>query len=199
MESSTLLAEVPFKSNGRSARFFDNHVEFNGKSIRYDDVAILTTNGLTTIHTYIGIPLGRDFSGGVAFKMISGKTHRMSMSAMSIFGIPFGGNPRKNEELYFPLLDAVNAIIAKNMAKRYIDSVRTGTAVEIAGLTISNYEAVTKKGAVINKENYHECRITDGSGAAVYDKRGDVLWNSSVWNNKNILLIPHILEALFGQ
>jgi len=56
-----------------------------------------------------------------------------------------------------------------------------------------------KNTVVINKENYSESQIPNGSAVIVYDKAGERLWNSSVWSNKNNLLIPYILDTIFGN
>lgn len=197
------MADVPFKGNGKSAQFFYNRMEFNGQSIRYDEIETLATSGRTTIHTYIGIPVGRSFDGGVQFKMNSGKTSKIIMNAMAIFGIPVIRSPRKNEKLYPPLFDAVYSIVAKNMAQKYIGMIRGGATVEVAGLTINGSGATSKtkaskKVAVINKENYRECQLTNDYGVAVYDKLGEMLWSSSIWSYKNVLLVPYILDAIFG-
>ena len=199
-----LITEVPFKSNGESARFFEDHVEFSGQSMRYDEIVTLATNNSITIHTYFGIPMGRSFNGVISLKMNNGRTHSINMNAMSMFGIPIIRNPRKNEKLFPPLYDAVYSIVARNMAQKYIDSINGGTTVEIAGLNINSSEAISesKNAVIINKENYRECQISHGHGttvAAVYDKPGDVLWSSSIWKNKNVLLVPYILDAVFGQ
>ena len=198
------IADVPFKNNGKSARFFNDRMEFNEQIIRYDEIeTLVTSGGQTTIHTYIGIPVGRSFNGGFQFKMNSGKTHKIIMNSMAIFGIPVIKNPRKNEKLYLPLFDAVYSIVAKNAAQKYIDMIRGGATVEVAGLTINSSEATSKakaskKVAVINKENYRECQLTNGYGVSAYDKPGEILWSSSVWSSKNTLLIPYILDAIFG-
>jgi len=196
-----LITEVPFKSNGASARFFEDHVEFSGQSMRYDEIATLVTSTAITIHTYFGIPVGRSFNGVVSLKMNNGKTHRINMNAVAVFGIPIISNPRKKEELFPPLYDAVYSIVARNMAQKYIDAINGGSTVEIAGLTVNSSEAMSasKKAVIINKENYRECHVSHGYGtvATVYDKSGDTLWSSSVWKNKNILLVPYILDAVF--
>ena len=57
------LTEVPYKCNGKSVRFLENHLEFINKSINYDDINTLTTRGLTTIYRYVGIPFIRSFAG----------------------------------------------------------------------------------------------------------------------------------------
>ena len=200
-----LITEVPLKSNGESARFFHDHVEFYGKSIRYDEIATLATSNSITVHTYIGIPMGRSYDGTVSLKMNNGKTHIINMNAVAVFGIPIIRNPRKSEKLFPPLHDAVISIIAKNMAQKYINEISGGATVEVAGLTVNSSEATSKskKGAtVINKENYRECQITCGYGATaatVYDKQGDVLWSSSIWSGKNVLLVPYILDSVFGE
>ncbi|MDR1563657.1 MAG: zinc ribbon domain-containing protein [Oscillospiraceae bacterium] len=195
------LADIPFKTSGKSARFFSDHIEFKGQSLRYDQIAQITARAAVTVHTYVGIPVGRSFDGVVLFKMDSGKTHKIIMSAMNVFGI---GKARKNEKLYPPLFEAVNAIVAKNVAQRYINQIRAGATVEVAGLTINSLQAtaqakISKKITVINKENYRESQITNGyGGVAVYDKPGELLWSSSVFSNKNILLVPYILDAIFA-
>jgi len=198
------LTEVPFKSNGKSIRFFDDHLELNNQSIRYDELEMLATNGISTRHTYIGIPVGRSFDGGVVFKTGNGKTAKIVMNSMTLFGIPIIRNPRKNEKLYPPLFDAIYSIVAKSMAQKYIDMIKGGTTVEVAGLTINSSEAVSKaksekKITVINKENYGECRITGIYSIVVHDKPGEILWIPSIWSNKNILLLPYILDAIFGN
>ena len=197
------ITEVPFKSNGESAQFFSDHLEFNGKSVLYDEIETLETRGGTTVYTYFGIPMGRGFDGGLFLKTSNGKRHSIVMNAVSVFGIPLIRNPRKNEKLYPALFDAVFSIVAKDMAQKCIDLIREGATVEVAGLSISNSGATSKaksskEATVINKENYRECQLTSDYGVAVYDNPGDVLWRSSVWSNKNNLLVPYILDDIFG-
>jgi hypothetical protein len=199
------LVDVPFKSNGKSARFFDDHVEFNEQSIRYDEIETLTTNGGTTIHKLGGIiPVGRSFDGLVQFKTSSGKTAKIIMTSLAIFGIPVIRNPRRNAELFPPLFDAVYSIVAKSMAQKYIDMIQGGATVEVAGLIINHSAAASKTKAkaskdpvAIHKGNYHDCQLTGPYSVAVFDKQGEKIWSSSIWDYKNVLLIPHILDAIF--
>ena len=206
--NKVLLKEVPFKGNGKSAQFFDDRVEFNGNVVRYDDIETFTTNAQTTIHTYVGIPVGRSFDGGVLFKMNNGKTHRIAMRAMTVFGIPIMfKSPRKSEKLYPALYEALYEIVAKYMAQKMIYRIRNGETIEISGLIVNSAEArkakikakEAEKVTVITKDNYRESLTLNISVVAVYDKAGDVLWKSSVWRNKNILLVPYILDAIFGK
>lgn len=202
------ILEVPFKSNGEKAQFFNDHVEFSGQRIMYSEIEELAagSNGVT-IHTYVGIPLGRSFDGSFTFKMKSGKKFQIIMNSVSLFGIPIIRNPRKTEKLFPPLFQAVYSIVAQNMAQKYVDLIRGGSTVEVAGLEINSIEAkpkakakakASKEVAIINKENYRECQITHTYGVVVFDKPGNTLWSSSVWSNKNILLIPYILDAIFS-
>lgn len=202
------ILEVPFKSNGKSAQFFNDRVEFSEQKIMYSEIEELTvgSNGVT-IHTYVGIPLGRSFDASFTFKMKNGKKFQIIMNSVSLFGIPIIRNPRKNEKLFPPLFQAVYSIVAQNMAQKYIDLIRGGATVEVAGLEINSVEAkpkakakakASKEIAIINKENYRECQITQNCGVAVFDKPGNMLWSSSIWSNKNVLLIPYILDAIFG-
>jgi len=201
--SENFLAEVPLKKKGQSVKFFDERVEFGGQTVNYADIDTLRANTDYTIHTYGGIPVWSDFRSGVHFKLKNNQTAKISLCSMRVFGIPFGGSPGKTSKLFPPLLDAVFAIIAKNMAGQYINSIKAGAEVEVCGLFINSTEASSfskKKGKVpvINKENYRESQITKACGVAVYDKPGEVLWCSSVWKTDNALLIPYILDAVFG-
>ena len=210
-----LLREVPYRGKKKIAHFFEDRVEFAGKTVYYRDVSTLTTNASSTIHTYVGIPMGRSFTGGAQFKLNSGKTVAINMGAATIFGIPIlFRSPRKSEKLYPALFEALYNIVARNMAIPLINSISSGNTVEVGGLAINSAEAVkakardrekakakgkdSKKNPVINKGNYRESQLANNSAAIVYDKAGDILWHSSVWNNKNTLLIPHILDAVFG-
>lgn len=193
--------DVPLKSNGKSAQFFIDRVVFNGKCIRYNEIKTLATTSSTTIHTWFFIPVARSFDGWVHFKMNNGKTYRINMNSMSIFGIPFIRNPRKNMVFYPPLFDALYSIVAKSMAQKYIDLISGGATVEVAGLTINSLEAKSKatrlkKVNIINKENYHQCQFTNNYGIEVYNKMGVIIWESS-WNYKNALLVPYILDAIY--
>lgn len=195
------LAEVPYKGNGESVRFFSEHMELKGQSIPYEDIAFLSSNGSSTVHTFIGIPLGRSFDGGVVLKMNNGKTHSINMNSMSMFGIPIIRNPRKNEKLFPALFSAVNSIVAKAMAQKHIDAINVGNTVEVAGLVINSLEAKpksSKKAVIINRDNYRDSLLTSGTSVGVYDGNGDLIWGSSIWDYKNILLIPYILDAIFG-
>ena len=202
--TQNIITDVPLKKKNKSAIFFSDRVEFNGICIFYDDIDVLMTNAQTTIHTYVFIPVARSFDGGARFKTKAGKTKSINMNCMTLFGIPLGGSPRKIEKLYPALFDAVFNIVAKYMAQKYINLIKAGEAVEVAGLIINASEAKTKaknekKVVVINKENYLECLITNDYGVAVYNKSSDMLWRSSVWSNKNTLLVPHILDDIFGS
>ena len=117
--------------------------------------------------------------------MNDGKTHGINMNSMSMFGIPFIRNPRKSAKLFPPLFDAVHSIVAWKMAQRYVDAIMRGDTVAVGGLTTNSLEAksINKSGkntVVINKENYSESQIPNGSAVIVYDKAGERLWNSSV-------------------
>ena len=197
------ILDVPFNSKGKSAKFFDDCVEFNGQKVLYSEIeALIAESSGVTVHTFVGIPMGRSFTASVTFKMNSGKSIHINMNAVSMFGIPIIRNPRKNEQLYPQLFNAVYSIVAKSMAQKYIDLIKEGTTVEVAGLEINSIEAKTKAKSsknvvVINKDNYRECQITQNFGVAVFDKPGDVLFTSSIWSNKNVLLIPYILDAIF--
>jgi len=206
------VVDVPFKGNGTSARFFNDRVEFGGRSIRYDDIETLATSGSVTINTYFGIPVGRDFTGATLFIANDGKKHVINMNAMTIFGIPILlRSPRKQEELYPSLYEALDTIVAKSMAQKLIDRVKNGGTIEVAGLIINSLEAKSKQKrkkkkaskeiVVIHKENYRESLIANISDSfvTVYDTSGDALWRSSPWCNRNILLIPYILDAIFGK
>jgi hypothetical protein len=194
------VVEVPFKSNGKSARFFDDHIEFNKLCIRYDDIEVLTATASSMTYSLAFIPVGRAFTGAVSFKMNYGKRHHINMNAGSIFGIPFMRNPRKNEMLFPPLFDAVYSVIAKAMAQRYIAAIQRGATIEIAGLSINNSCATSKskKATPLHKGNYRESQVITGAGVFVYDKQGNTLWQSPAFKYKNILLVPHILDAIFG-
>ncbi|MCL2036366.1 MAG: hypothetical protein FWG83_03140 [Oscillospiraceae bacterium] len=202
--AGNLIADVPLKKKGRSAQFFSDRVEFNGQSVRYDDIDILRTKAQTTIHTYAAIPVGRSFDGAVNFKMKNGKSLKINLSSMTVLGIPFGGSARKNEKLYPALFDAVFSVVAQNMAQRYIEMIRAGNQVEVAGLIINGSAASPKpKGkkpvtVSITRENYRDAQINGGYGVMVYDKSGESIWCSSVWDNANVLVLPYILDTFFG-
>jgi len=197
------LAEVPYKSNGESVSFHDDHVEFKGQSIRYDEIETMAAAGQSVTHTYIGIPVGKSFDGSIVFWTRDGKRRGIVMNSMSIFGIPIIRNPRKNAELFPPLFDAVDKIIARSMAQRYIYAIQQGQTVEVAGLLINGAAAVPKgkspqKTEMITKVNYQACEIIGGgTGVRVYGKMGELIWGSSIWSTKNVLLLPHILDAIF--
>ena len=211
-----LLREVPYRGKKKIARFFEDHVEFGGKVVSYRDISILTTSAMTTIHTYGGIPMGRSFTGGAQFKLNNGKSMRINMGAMTIFGIPIlFRSPRKSEKLYPALHEALYTVVARNMAEPLINRISNGETIDVGGLAINSAQAIkakamarekskgkgkeSKKNPVINKGNYRESLFVSNSIINVYDKKGDILWHTSVWNNKNTLLIPHILDAVFGE
>ncbi|MCL2109335.1 MAG: hypothetical protein FWH20_08340 [Oscillospiraceae bacterium] len=202
-DTQNLLAEIPLKKQGQTARFFDERVEFGGQIVNYADIVTLRANADYTVNTYVGIPVWSDFRSGIHFKLNSGQTAKIPLCSMRVFGIPFGGSPGKTSKLFPPLLNAAYEIVAKNMAAQYINTIKSGGEVEICGLLINSTEASKyskKKGKVpvINKENYRESQVTNNCGVAVYDKPGAVLWSSSAWKTDNALLIPHILDAVFG-
>lgn len=205
MTNSKDYVEVPIKPNGKkNVQFYDDRVEFDGKSLLYADIEGLSVSSDATRIRYGIIPAGRTFFASVQFHMKDGKKSRININSMSIFGIPVLGNPRKYAELYPALFNAVYSIVAKNMAQKYIDLIRRGTSVEVAGLEINGAEMKStskssKKAVVINQGNYHECNISNDGSVAIYDNQNKLLWASSMWNNKNALLIPHIAGELFGK
>ncbi|HOQ17030.1 MAG TPA: hypothetical protein PLL17_02065 [Defluviitaleaceae bacterium] len=167
----------------------------------YRDIEILETTAKVIISRFLGIPVGRKFEAYVRFRMKDGKKYNINMNAMATFGISFGRNPRQYEELYPKVFEAVYAIVAKAMAQPYINKIRSGATVEVAGLMINATAAKpvkSRKDIVINSSNYREAVISQGYGVTVYNKQGDVLWDSPYFNYKNILLIPHILNEIFA-
>ncbi|HOA80825.1 MAG TPA: hypothetical protein PKK61_07165, partial [Defluviitaleaceae bacterium] len=98
--------------------------------------------------------------------------------------------------------EAIFSIVAKSMAQKYIDMIKEGATVEVAGLAINSTEAKptkkSKKPVIINKDNYRDFEITKGDGVAIYDKPGNLIWQSSFVSNKNAFLIPHIFNAIFA-
>lgn len=196
-----LIAEVPYKRNGKTVKFYDDHMDYKGNNILYADIDILTTSALSTRMLFLGIPAGRSFAGAFQFKMNTGKKFTINLSSLSVFGIPFHGSPKKNEKLYPPLFDAVNSLVAKSMAQKYIDKINQGETVEVAGLSINSSEAKTtgkmKKTVVISKENYRNCRHTPAYGTEIFDKSGQMICRTSTWSLKNNLLIPYIFDTIF--
>jgi len=199
------LAQVPFKTNGESLVFHDDHVEFKGQSLRYDQIESLVMDGRWDFEAG-HMPAGSGFTGFVTFSMRDGGRHKVVINETTIFGISvILGNPRNSHELFVPLFEAVYSILAKSVAQRFIHAIRQGQTVEVAGLLISETVAVRKgespgvPGTII-KANYQKCQINDyGSGVTVFGKMGETLWISPVWNYTNVILIPHILDAIFGS
>ncbi len=123
------------------------------------------------------------------------------MNAMSVFGI---GKAHKNEELYPDVFEPVFTIVAKYMAQQLIDAINGGSTVELTNLSINSVEAVTKaklaKNVIkINKENYGDWEFRPGYAVWVSDKAGTPFYNTPVMSDKNNLLVPYVLEALFGE
>ncbi|HQD49903.1 MAG TPA: hypothetical protein PLL17_02055 [Defluviitaleaceae bacterium] len=195
----SLIVEVPINPKGKTARFYDDRVEFNEKVILYKDIEGLTAGTLgKTVHTYIGIPVGRSFDGGVRFRTKDGKNHNIVMNSFAMFGIPIIRNPKKYEKLFYPLYEAVYSIVAKNMAKPYIDKIRAGATVEVSGFLINSAEAKpvkSRKPIVITKANYRDYQVRDLGDVIVFDRSGDVLWQ---FTKPNALLIPYIFDEIFA-
>lgn len=197
-----LIKEVPINTKGGAARFYADRVEFNDKTVLYSEIEALETRHMVTINRYVGIPLSRAFDGTVFFIMSNGKKQKIDLRAVAMFGIPIMNNPQKYEELYPELFEAIFSIVAKSMAQKYIDMIKEGATVEVAGLAINSTEAKptkkSKKPVIINKDNYRDFEITKGDGVAIYDKPGNLIWQSSFVSNKNAFLIPHIFNAIFA-
>lgn len=201
-----LLKEVPINKKGETAKFYTDRVEFKGKVVKYDQIKSLSVNAELTTHRVNFIPMGRSFSGYVRFDMNDGKKVAINLNAMSILGIPFGGRPKKKAELFPELFEATYTIIAKSMAQKYIDSIRGGASVEVADLIIDSRgakkakpKAKEKDEIIISKDNYERCQLLKGYRMAVVNKTGTAAWESYSRDNKDVLLIPYILDATFGD
>lgn len=191
--------EVPYKKRGKIVSFYSNRMEFNGNCLSYDDIEILTTECVrVTIDTFFGMPWGRDFQGSFKFKMKDGKKYRMHLTSMDFFGI---GTARRNEKIYYSLVNPIFSIVAKHMSEKLIRRIQEGDTVEIAGRIITSTGAsstskILKRAVSITKDNYREWQFGNDNSVLIYAKSGDLLWSSNFWYD-NIFLIPYILDVIF--
>ena len=203
--TNNLLVEVPYHKKGKVANFYDDYLEFKGKSIYYKDIAKVNVSvGRSTVHKYVFISVGRDFEGPITLQTTDGKKHNIGMRSMSVFGIPiYGGSPKKTPALYETLFDAVESVVVRNVAQRYIEDIKSGKECEISGLAVNNMQAVPikksrKEQIVITKDNYRDSLMTQNLGVEVFDKEGNIIWHSNRLSDDNNLVIPYVLDAIFG-
>jgi hypothetical protein len=194
-----MLAEAYIKK-GRTMRFYEDRVEFNGKSLLYDDIEAVSMAGMPTKLLIGAIPVGESFNGDIQFWVRGGKRHHVKLLAYSFFGT---SGAKKKRMAFIQLFDPFYNIVARKLAERLVAVVRSGGAIEVAGLAINSTEAthtakLTKKHVSINRVNYGSTYYSDAGTLEVMDKNNEQLWRYlPMAFAKNAILVPHILDALY--
>jgi hypothetical protein len=196
--SGELISTVPYKGNGESVRFYDDHLEFGGYNIGYEDISVMDTYAVET-SGYAAIVVYGSFDGFIRFTLYSGEKIKIKIYGFSLYGI---GAKRSARKRYPPLFNAAYKIVAKAMADRALAHVMNGETVTLAGMEVSRDSASYKKllrkePVVISKYNFGSCS-PDGYSVRVLDKEGKRLFVTSD-DSANALLMPYVLGALFGE
>jgi ribosomal protein L40E len=195
---NNLLATVSYKGNGESARFFDDHVEFEGYSVRYSDIAIMDTHASAST-TYAFIFIWGSFDGWIRFTLMNGQKIKIKVYGFSFWGIGSKGSAKRR---FQPLFTAAYQIAAKAMAANALAQIRQGATVNLAGIEINSNGASCKKllkrePIYITRQNFGACGL-DGYSVRIVDKNGNKLFSTSD-DSPNALLLPYVLTSLFGN
>jgi len=193
-----LISTVPYKGNGESASFFDDHVEFGGNSIRYSDVAKMDTRATASM-TYAFIFIWGSFNGHIRFTLMNGQMVKIKVYGFSFWGIGSKGSAKRR---FQSLFSAAYQIAAKAMAANALAQIRQGATINIAGIEINSSGASCKKLLkreliYITKQNFGACGL-DGYNVRIVDKSGNKLFAASD-DSPNALLLPYVLTTLFGN
>ena len=196
--NNNLLSTVPYKGNGESVLFYDDHLEFDGNSLRYTDITVMDTYAVEST-SYAAIVVYGDFDGYIRFTLANGQKTKIKVYGFSLYGIGAKGSAKRR---FLPLFNAAYQIVAKAMAANALAQVRQGATINLAGIEITRENAVCKKllkrePIYISKHNFGACGL-DGYSVRVLDKGGGKLFATSD-DNANALLLPYVLTTLFGD
>jgi len=192
--SNNLISTVQIKGNGESAYFYDDHLKYNGQTIRYSDIATMDTHGVVT-SGYALIIFWGDFNGRVHLSLKNGQKFKIRIYGFSLWGM---GTKKSAERRYSPLFNSVYKIVAHAMAQKVLAQIEQGETITISGIEINKHQATGKKffsgPAYISKQNFGKCWL-DGYHVRITDREGRKLYKTSD-NSPNALLLPYVLNTL---
>lgn len=198
-EKSELLKELPVDGNGSTIRFYTDKVAFDGKEVRYRDVAVLQAEGSTS-STY-GLVTGSHFSGHVNFQTYDGIKNMLKISGTSVYGI---GGTKGSQQRYQSILHEVINIAARKIAGYHLEKIQRGNTIELSGFTIDSQSVTGKRGlsretVYVTKDNFGSCSIVGHGlrhGVFISDKAGEKLL-AVPQSNPNAYVLYYVVNGIF--
>jgi hypothetical protein len=172
-------------------RVYEDHFEFNGKRVSYNDIEIIkykenmstTTNGITTRGKY---------KAGYTFVLSDGEKIKLKCGRSTLL--------RDVSDETKHTVDAFVSVIwktvVKSVAQRACGQIRDGSTLNIAGLSINSSEAKGEKNTLVNADNYGKYKFSVDH-IHVISKSGEELFSAKVTVD-NADLLPYVLDSLFS-
>ena len=199
IEKSEFLKGLPIDGDGNTIRFYSDKVIFDGKEVRYCDVAVLQAEGSTS-STY-GLVTGSHFSGHINFQTYDGIKNMLKISGTSVYGI---GGTRGSEQRYQAILREVINIAARKIAVCHLEKIRRGSTIDLSGFTIDSRSVTGKRGLSretvhVTKEDFGSCSIVGHGlvhGVFIYNKAGEKLL-AVPQSNPNAYVLFYVVNGIF--
>lgn len=134
------VAVCPKKKRDKSpVVFYTDRMVFNGETIMYSDIDIVNMGGSHT--TYYA--LFESFSGYVKFHLKDNRKLKWKVGSFGAFGL---GNVKTKSKYYGLMLEASISTVAKVLAAAYLNQLKLGSTITVAGVTITPDSLTAKQG-----------------------------------------------------
>ncbi|MCR5369711.1 MAG: zinc-ribbon domain-containing protein [Clostridium sp.] len=192
--SGRLIAEFE-GAHGSPVRYFDDHIEFEGISVSYDDIDYADEEASTT--SARGVVFASHYHGHIEFVLKNGEKRRLKISGSSLYGIGgTGGAKKRFHAIRGPFYD----IILPKLAERKALQVERGETVVLGGVYVSPErldvtKALGHKEMQLSREEYGSADLRP------YDilirKKDGSKWTTIYRKTPNANLLPYVLDRVY--
>lgn len=127
-----LIAVCNRKKNDKSpAKFYADKAIINGETVSYADVDVINMYGSTTTYSFFYA----NFSGYVKLKLRDGRKLKWKTGGAAFLGL---GSYKTKKQLFAGMYDVSMKTLVKARAEAYLNEIRNGATVNIAGVAINS-------------------------------------------------------------
>lgn len=192
---------VKYKNGKKEAVFYADHMEYDGKTLFYDDIEEVTVNASNSKVFGLVFYLS-NFAFDFAFKDKAGNMHHVERRGTSLYGI---GSATRVLHEYDEVAPPMYDIVIASVIRRLTGIVKEGGSIELCGMTITADSISFRhlgEDVVINKDNYEGVKISsDPSYVYIYmrDLKGKVIQANRIDSAKaNACLLKPVIKHFFG-
>lgn len=188
-----ILAVCKRKKNDKSpATFYADRMIFAGETVLYSDVETINLYASSTTWNFFF----ESYSGYVKIALRNGKKFKWKTGGSAVFGI---GGVKKKKEFFRDMYAASLSTFVNARAMQYLEQIRRGETVAIAGVTLNAQEASGKSG--LKKVSWPIAELTNAeivNGSVYIGKTGkpDRAFNFIPSNADNAICLIPLINAL---